>query len=343
MSVATNDRLRVAVVGAGNIATIAQLPTLAQRDDVELAALVSRRRDPSSLVRRWGFAAAYPTLEDALASQELDAVFVLSPRSTHAGLVELALRAGVDVFCEKPLATSTVQAVHLADLAERSSRVLMVGFNRRFAPMYAAGREAFGAAGATFCVAQKNRPGSEYRATFENAIHMVDLLRWYCGGEAVAVEAHAAGSDPWQEDGVGALIRFDSGATGVLVAARTAGSWSESIDAYGSGRSVHVTAPDKVVITDDGTTTVREASPDAFGWATATSTFGFAGAVHHFVDRVRDRREPLTSGREAALTQELLDRVLEAAGLPTHEQQGREWVSHAVNDTSAQGEKEAAR
>ena len=40
---------------------------------------------------------------------------------------------------------------------------------------------AVSCAGATFCVAQKNRAGSEYRATFENAIHMVDLLRWYCG------------------------------------------------------------------------------------------------------------------------------------------------------------------
>jgi virulence factor len=51
-------RLRVGVVGAGNIATIAQLPTLVQRDDVELAALVSRREDPGNLVRRWGFNAA---------------------------------------------------------------------------------------------------------------------------------------------------------------------------------------------------------------------------------------------------------------------------------------------
>ena len=39
-------RTRVGIIGAGNIATIAQLPTLVKRDDVELAALVSRRQDP---------------------------------------------------------------------------------------------------------------------------------------------------------------------------------------------------------------------------------------------------------------------------------------------------------
>jgi virulence factor len=108
----------------------------------------------------------------------------------------------------------------------------MVDFNRRYAPVYVAGRETFGPTGATFCVAQKNRPGSEYRATFENAIHMVDLLRWYCGGEPVDVTAHSAGDDPWQEDGTTAIVRFDTGNTGVLMA-RTAGAWNEKLDAYG--------------------------------------------------------------------------------------------------------------
>jgi virulence factor len=205
----------------------------------------------------------------------------------------------------------------------------MVDFNRRYAPVYVAGREAFGSAGATFCVAQKNRPGSEYRATFENAIHMVDLLRWYCGGEPIDVTAHAAGEDPWQEDGVSAMIRFDNGNTGVLVAARNAGAWDEKLDAYGGGVTAAITAPDRVAITRDSETIVREMSQEAFGWATATQTFGFAGAVHHFLDRVRDRRQPLTSGAEAAKTQLLLDQILSAAELPTEEQPGRVWASHA--------------
>ncbi|MEV7662011.1 Gfo/Idh/MocA family oxidoreductase [Paenarthrobacter sp. NPDC089316] len=325
------NRLRVGVIGAGNIATIAQLPTLVQRDDVELAALVSRREDPSSLVRRWGFNAAYKSVEEMLAAQELDAVFVLTPRSEHAHAVELCLNRDVDVFCEKPLAPATKEAEHLADLADKRGRILMVDFNRRYAPVYKAGREAFGDKGATFCVAQKNRPGSEYRATFENAIHMVDLLRWYCGGEPEHVAAHAAGEDPWEEDGIAATIRFSTGNTGVLMAARTAGAWNEKLDAYGDGKTVEVRAPETVSTTINGVTTSRELSAEAYGWATATDTLGFSAAVHHFLDRVADRAQPLTSGREAVRTQRLLDQILAAAGLPTEEQTGREWASHAVN------------
>jgi virulence factor len=330
----TTNRLRVGVVGAGNIATIAQLPTLVQRDDVELAALVSRRENPGNLVRRWGFNAAYKTVEDMLDSQELDAVFVLTPRSEHAHAVQLCLNRDVDVFCEKPLAPATDEAERLADLADARGRILMVDFNRRYAPVYTAGREVFGANGATFCVAQKNRPGSEYRATFENAIHMVDLLRWYCGGEPVDVAAHAAGDDPWEEDGVAATIRFSTGNTGVLMAARTAGAWNEKLDAYGDGKTVEVRAPETVSTTVRGVTTSRELSAEAYGWATATDTLGFSAAVHHFLDRVADRAQPLTSGREAVHTQRLLDRILAASGLPTEEQEGRQWASHA---TSGQG------
>jgi virulence factor len=329
--VSARARTRVGVVGAGNIASIAQLPTLVKRDDVELAALVSRRPDPGALMRRWGFGAAYATVEDMLAAEDLDAVFVLTPRSEHARAVEACLRRGVDVFCEKPLAPSAEEAERLADLADEHGRILMVDFNRRYAPVYVAGREAFGTDGAAFCIAQKNRPGSEYRATFENAIHMVDLLRWYCGGEAVEVSAHAAGQDPWEEDGTAALIRFDTGSTGVLMAARTAGAWNEKLDAYGAGRSAEVRAPESVAITVDGVTTTRDLSSEAFGWATATETLGFAEAVHHFLDRLADRRQPLTSGRDAVATQRLLERILEAAGLPTGEQEGRQWASHATN------------
>lgn len=324
------EKLRVGIVGAGNIAAIAQLPTLAGRDDVELAAVVSRRQDPSELVRRWGFGAAYQTVDAMLETERLDAVFVLTPRSEHVRAVELSLSAGVDVFCEKPLATATADAVRLADLADETGRILMVGFNRRFAPTYREGRAAFGDTGATFCVAQKNRNGSEYRATFENSIHMVDLLRWYCGGEVEHVAAHAAGDDPWQEDGTAALVRFDNGHTGVLMAARNAGGWEESLDAYGAATSVHVEAPDRIAVNRAGETTVREMRAEAFGWATATSTFGFRASVEHFLECVRHRSQPLTSGREAARTQELLDRILEVAGLPTSEQPGRAWSSHAV-------------
>jgi virulence factor len=325
-----HDGLRIGIVGAGNIAHVAQLPSLRQRDDVELVSVVTRRSDPNSLVRRWSFQHVYRSVDEMLDGAPLDAVFVLTPRNDHAGSVEACLKAGLDVFCEKPLAIRAADAHRLAELATARGQVLMVGFNRRFAPVYEAGREAFDGNGAAFCLAQKNRAGSEYRATFENAIHMVDLLRWYCGGEAVAVTAHALAPDPWEEEGLAALVHFDTGHVGMLMAARNAGGWDERLDAYGTGTSVKIEAPDQITITRSGVSQVRDLRLESFGWATATQTFGFKACTDHFIECVRERAEPSSSAIEAARTQDLLEWILGAAGLPVEENSDHEWSSHST-------------
>lgn len=329
----TGKEFRIGLVGAGAIAQVAQLPSLAGRSDVVIAGLVTRTEvSGRSNVKKWPIKTWYPTVSQMIDHAKLDAVFVLTPRLDHVAAVEHCLRSGLDVFCEKPLAPNAIEAHRIADLAEAQDRLLMVGFNRRFADVYVRGREVFRDGFADFCVAQKNRAGSEYRATFENAIHMVDLLRWYCG-EPVEVSAKAKlTGDRFQEDGLMALIEFDSGAVGSLVAARTAGSWDERLDAYGGGRSVRVVAPDSVAIDQDDATHLIEMRPRAFGWANPTDTLGFRPSVDHFLDCLASRNQPLTNGREAARTQELLDQILSAGELPTEEDPDREWASHAQTD-----------
>lgn len=323
--------LRVGLVGGGRIAEAAQLPALVSDGDVELAGIVTATSQSAErLMRRWPFEATYPNVESMIEGARLDALFVLTPRLEHVRFVELGLSSGLEVFCEKPLAPTSAEAHRLADLAETTGRRLMVGFNRRYAEVYRHGRAQFEPGQAQFCVAQKHRQGSEYRATFENAIHMVDLLRWFCGGEATSVSAHAIARDPYQEDGIAALVRFSTGSIGSLIAARTAGLWDERLDAYGDSRSVRIVAPDSVTVDHDGQSIVREMRPRAFGWAATTTTVGFKPAVEHFLECVRDDREPLTNGREAALTQDLLDTILTAAGLPTSEAEGATWRSYAT-------------
>jgi virulence factor len=193
------DEIRVGLVGAGNIAQVAQLPVLAGLEFVRLVGVTTSRRESAEWnVRRWPIERAYPDVEAMLESARLDCLFVLTPRREHQVAAQLAIEAGVDVFCEKPLAQTSDDALRLAEQADRAGRVLMVNLCRRYGPMYRVAREAFAAGEVRFCVAQKNRAGSEYRATLENAIHMIDLLRWFCG-EAVEVTAHAIAADPWQE------------------------------------------------------------------------------------------------------------------------------------------------
>jgi len=317
----SNRPLRVGLVGAGSIAQVAELPALAAEPGVAIAGVVTRSIESAQATqRRWPIERAYGSFEEMLSEARLDALFVLTPKPVHTPFVIRALEAGLDVFCEKPLATSIHDARAMTELADRAGRILMVGFNRRYAEVYQRARAAFSERRLQFCVAQKNRAGSEYRATLENAIHMIDLLRWFCG-EADSVTAHTIASDPYEEDGTMALIKFSTGAIGTLVAARSAGEWDERLDAYGDLTSVRVVAPDSLSITEEGETSTIEMRPRAFGWAQVNTTMGFGPETAHFCECVRERRPPLTDGHEAVRTQELVDEILRSAGLPLQDRQ----------------------
>jgi virulence factor len=314
--------IRVGLVGAGDIAQVAELPALAAEPGVKIAGVVTDSEESASRnLARWPIERAYGSIEEMIAEARLDALFVLTPKYMHTRFVEMGLTSGLDVFCEKPLATSLEEARYMADLADRTGQLLMVAFNRRYAEVYRLARQHFGDDHPQFVVAQKNRTGSEYRATLENAIHMIDLLRWFCG-EPEQLTAHTIAPDPYQEDGTMALIRFSTGSIGTLVAARTAGEWDERLDAYGGLSSVRVTAPDSVAISQGGETHTVEMRPRAFGWAQATVTMGFGPEVSHFIECVRERRRPLTDGHEAVRTQELVEEILAAAGLPLEDREG---------------------
>ncbi|MHB8620368.1 MAG: Gfo/Idh/MocA family protein [Chloroflexota bacterium] len=308
--------VRVGLVGAGSIAQIAELPALAALPDAVIAGVVTRKPECAERNRaRWPIERTYPNVEAMIDQARLDALFVLTPKTDHTRFVELGLRRRLDVFCEKPLASTLEEAAAMANLADETGQLLMVGFNRRYAEVYERAHQELGPGAVRFCVAQKNRAGSEYRATLENAIHMVDLLRWFCG-EADEVTAHALASDPYQEEGTMALIRFSTGAVGVLAGIRCAGEWDERLDLYGNLTSVRVTAPDSVAVSRAGETRVVEMRPRAMGWAQVNTTLGFGPEVAHFIQCVQERRQPLTDGHEAVRTQELVERIIEAAGLP---------------------------
>ena len=126
-------RLRVALFGAGLVGQAAHAPTLwDERDLFEFVAVA----DPSETVRsavaeRYGIPNACASLEDALALG-LDAVVIAVPDPAHRSAVLTALRAGVHVFCEKPLAVSLAECDEI--LAERGDRVIQCGYMKLYDP-----------------------------------------------------------------------------------------------------------------------------------------------------------------------------------------------------------------
>ncbi|MBC7896670.1 MAG: Gfo/Idh/MocA family oxidoreductase [Cytophagaceae bacterium] len=129
--------LRFAVVGVGDIAQRAVLPAFERRRDVALTALVTGdRKKGSVLARRYGapIVASYKDYDALLAGGEIDAVYIALPNQQHRDFVLRAVRAGVHVLCEKPVATTIAHAREMGRAADRADVRLMVAYRLHFDP-----------------------------------------------------------------------------------------------------------------------------------------------------------------------------------------------------------------
>jgi predicted dehydrogenase/threonine dehydrogenase-like Zn-dependent dehydrogenase len=205
--------LRVGFIGAGNYASSMLLPHLVKHPGVELARVATRRSlSAVNAQRRFGFAASGTDADAVIEDPSLDAVFIVTRHSSHAELACRALEAGKAVFVEKPLALSgeELDRVLAAVDATDNDRIL-VGFNRRYAPLLVEMRarfgESLGPTNARYLV-NAGRLGSDswYRDSDVEGSrfvgeggHFVDTLSWWIGSDPVeVVTMPAAGPDELQ-------------------------------------------------------------------------------------------------------------------------------------------------
>ncbi|WKU49001.1 bi-domain-containing oxidoreductase [Streptomyces sp. VNUA116] len=243
--------VRLAFVGAGNYATSMLLPHLVERDGVELSAVVTTTAlSAANAKRKFGFAGATTDLDAVLGDPSIDAVFVVTRHSSHAGLTRKALLAGKTVFVEKPLAlTEDELAGVLAAVEESGNDRLQVGFNRRFAPLLREARQRFGArtgpASLRYLVnagrlehsswyLQQGTEGSRFAG---EGGHFIDTASWLLGADPVSVYAAA----PSGNDGGGdiqAVLRYPDGSTAAIsyVTTGSPGFPKETLDLVADGK-----------------------------------------------------------------------------------------------------------
>ena len=309
------EKLRVGVIGTGYVSKNNYLPVLAQTEDIEFVGVMAKNYENAvRAARSFGAQQAVDSIEK-LVDLGLDCAFVLTPKQVHAEQVTFLLNHGVDTFCEKPMATTLRDCGKIAELSEKTGRKLMIGFNRRYAPVVTAAKEAWNGGMPDVIIAQKNRPQTEYHATLENAVHMIDLMRYYCG-EAKDVKALSKYQDRDYETFTTAQIEFESGSSGLLIADRSAGQWEESIEMHGGNKTVLIHMPESLTVVDNQQRHTTELTPLAMGWAKSEDKLGFSYAIRHFFDCIRNGTMPLTNPQDAYKTHELLNRVLLSAGLP---------------------------
>lgn len=133
------DRIRLAMVGAGNFATRVLLPALTATGRVTPGGITtSSGATARRVAETYGFAYATSDAEALIADPQTDAVVIATRHDSHAALAARSLRAGKATFCEKPLATTWEGLEDVAAAwADSGAPPLLVGFNRRYSPLIA--------------------------------------------------------------------------------------------------------------------------------------------------------------------------------------------------------------
>jgi predicted dehydrogenase len=222
------------------------LPHLCDARGVELVSVATTRSlSGLNAQRKFGFHAITTDVEAVLDDDSLDAVFIVTRHNSHASLVCRALERGFSVFVEKPLAISEQQLSEvLHTVGKTGNDRLMVGFNRRFAPLFSDLQQRLGqfrgAMSARYLVnAGPLEPGSWYlneelegsRFVGEGG-HFIDTLSALAGHDPVEVYAMGTGMD------IHATVRFSdtSVATISYATAGTSRFPKETLDVVADGR-----------------------------------------------------------------------------------------------------------
>jgi predicted dehydrogenase/threonine dehydrogenase-like Zn-dependent dehydrogenase len=200
---ATGPAVRIGFIGAGNYASSMLLPHLAGRADVELSRVATNRSlSAANAQRKFGFAAANTDADAVLSDETIDAVFVVTRHSSHAELTCRALEAGKAVFVEKPLALTIEETERiLATVDATGNDRLMVGFNRRFAPLLVDMKKRYsGRAGGSVARYLVNAGQLASDSWYRNEDmegsrfvgeggHFIDTISWWLGADPAQVSA----------------------------------------------------------------------------------------------------------------------------------------------------------
>ncbi|GAB3957750.1 hypothetical protein GCM10027614_73820 [Micromonospora vulcania] len=169
-----------------------------------------------------------PTVEDLLARDDVDVVFVLSRHDSHACLTVQALDAGKHVFVEKPLALTQDELDGVLAAYDRNPGHLFVGFNRRHAPMVVHAKKVLEAGSGPITVAYRvnagQLPGSHWYHDRRQGgrirgevCHFMDLASWLVGEQPRVVHAYGSGrGEPGLEEDVSVLLGYPDGSTATI-------------------------------------------------------------------------------------------------------------------------------
>jgi predicted dehydrogenase len=337
----TTRQLSFGLIGAGAIST-QHIEAIEAIDGARLGAIASASAERARAVgERWGV--PWTTdVDELLAHADIDAVAIMTPSGLHSSQALAALARGKHVLVEKPIALSVGDAEAVIGEGRRRGLTVATVSQRRFEPAMVAlhGAVSAGAFGTISLILTEgiyHRPQAYYdsaawRGTvaldggvlMNQAIHMIDLVRWL-GGPVRSVGAHVATRTHAMEaeDTAAVSLQFTSGAIGAIVATTSATpEFPPQLRVYGDAGHVRIAGEvadewDVPGIPAPVPATAAPAEPTAAAPA-GTATWGTtaAGYIRQYTDflaAIHEGRPPAVTGDDGRNAVEIVTAAYESS------------------------------
>lgn len=260
-----ND-IGVAFLGVGRIGRT-HLMTLAGIPNARLVVVADLDPVEAESGRELGRAERATTdVLDAISDPAVEAVVIVTPTNTHAGLIEAALRAGKAIWSEKPIALDLAETDRVVNLWRETGLPVQMGFMRRFDPGYVRAKELIdsGELGRVEQFRAYSRDTYPPEAKFirdsggsflDMSVHDFDLARFLVGEvEEVSAWGGNLVDKRFEEGGdvdtAVTMLRFRNGALGVVeMSRRSAWGYDIRTEVAGALGKVVVEAPHKTPAT----------------------------------------------------------------------------------------------
>lgn len=316
--------LKVAFIGAGRRATSAHYPAVARQvadGTVRLEAICDLDAQRLNAAGdRFGVERRYADYHRMLADLDLDAVYVIMQPQFALPIAIDCLNAGKHVLIEKPPANSVQEMETLIEAAERNRRVTSVCFQRRYAPVAQEVRRLVLERGpVTTCLGEFHKnmlrakgPSLGVSTLLDDIIHAVDFVRYMCGGDATEVHAFQDRLFADWKNSYNGLVRFDTGAVGIISGNRASGARVLRFGVHGRGIGAEIDMPNSARIWADNGAPRVVTGAELVG---STNEQDYEGTLHvhrDFAAAIAEGRQPLTSFQSCLGTMRLIE-ALEGA------------------------------
>ncbi|MDB4859560.1 bi-domain-containing oxidoreductase [Candidatus Marinimicrobia bacterium] len=221
----STNKVNLSFIGAGNYAITHLLPNIPNNDLISRVGVLTKNGLTSKKVSekfKFNFCTSD---ENDILNNETNTIFIATRHDSHASFIIKALKNNKNVFVEKPLCLKEEELDKICAIKKKSSGILMVGYNRRYAPLTSyIKKEIKGPCSMIYRINAGYITKDNWIHDFDigggrivgEACHFIDYMIHLCGSTPIKVSANVLADKEGLNDSVNILLQFSNGSSGVI-------------------------------------------------------------------------------------------------------------------------------